>query len=412
MMHEECSSCFPAPLVLPDDDLSLEPEEGQSLHEWKHLKERNKITPEKSVVYVARFPEVSDDVEFVVNTWKRPKRAANVSVPSPRFVDVFEYISAFYHGLSVEQFPHQLSFSQWNTGKKSTTSPRFIGLSTGTERVRIRTRKVPDGAFERQLNLDDLLDSAISMLPENAYALVLLVEHDLYEDADDIFVCGRAYGGSRVAVVSTARYHPALDESNGVDRLHSWPASHCETYMEACCTGTSHVTKKFQSGNRTMVKRSTNVKTRSQTAFALLSNCDSSDENAVTPLEAAVSTFNKIPPSASAADLSGLWLGRVCRTVSHELGHCFGIAHCPYYACSMQGSASLAEDARQPPYLCPVDLAKLLHVTGTGARQRYEGLLSFCERRADIHLFAAFAAWIRARLEHLGLNCAVCNSTS
>jgi archaemetzincin len=33
------------------------------------------------------------------------------------------------------------------------------------------------------------------------------------------------------------------------------------------------------------------------------------------------------------------------------LGHCFGIAHCVYYACSMQGTASIIENSKQPLYL-------------------------------------------------------------
>ena len=102
--------------------------------------------------------------------------------------------------------------------------------------------------------------------------------------------------------------------------------------------------------------------------------------------------------SSSPTVLSGLWLGRDCRTASHELGHCFGIEHCVYYACIMQGSCSLAEDARLPPYLCPIDLAKILDASGITAETRYQALLSFCNQHADVHLFAAFAAWISAHL--------------
>ncbi len=75
--------------------------------------------------------------------------------------------------------------------------------------------------------------------------------------------------------------------------------------------------------------------------------------------------------------------------------------HCVYYACSMQGSASIVEDARQPPYLCPVDLAKVLRATEADSTERYEALLVFSEQHQDVHLFAGYAAWIRARLEQL-----------
>jgi hypothetical protein len=82
----------------------------------------------------------------------------------------------------------------------------------------------------------------------------------------------------------------------------------------------------------------------------------------------ALCSANAIP---SLEGLAALWLGGVCRTASHELGHCFGIDHCVYCACAMQGSASLAEDARQPIYFCPLDLAKLLHATGADMVDHY-----------------------------------------
>lgn len=67
----------------------------------------------------------------------------------------------------------------------------------------------------------------------------------------------------------------------------------------------------------------------------------------------------------------------------------------------MQGSASVCEDARQPPYLCPVDLAKVVSVTSTSAELRYRALLEFCERGDSKKslFFASFAAWIRGRLD-------------
>lgn len=80
----------------------------------------------------------------------------------------------------------------------------------------------------------------------------------------------------------------------------------------------------------------------------------------------------------------------------------------------MQGAASLGEDVRQPPYLCPVDLAKVLEATRNGGgdgdrdgdgetesapqRQRYEALLAVCTRHQDAGMLAAFGAWIRVRL--------------
>ena len=78
-----------------------------------------------------------------------------------------------------------------------------------------------------------------------------------------------------------------------------------------------------------------------------------------------------------------------------------GIDHCVYYACAMQSSASLAEDARQPLYLCPLDLAKLLHATGADAIDRYAALLAFCKEQGHSAMFTAFGAWLRAEIEEL-----------
>ncbi|KAK0836938.1 hypothetical protein LTR03_013226 [Friedmanniomyces endolithicus] len=81
----------------------------------------------------------------------------------------------------------------------------------------------------------------------------------------------------------------------------------------------------------------------------------------------------------------------------HELGHCFGIDHCTYYACIMQGTAGLSEDARQPPYVCPVDTAKLLTATGADEVEWLRALLEFCDRFGEDALFSSFAAWLRVR---------------
>ncbi len=69
----------------------------------------------------------------------------------------------------------------------------------------------------------------------------------------------------------------------------------------------------------------------------------------------------------------------------------------------MQGSASLEEDVKQPPFLCPVDLRKVLVATGGAAIERYEALLKFCERKdaSLAHMFVAFAAFLRQRLAFL-----------
>lgn len=390
---KESETSFPAPLVLPGDDLALDPQyPAQSLRSWNRLKDRNEVTPDRRTIYVAAPPDIARDAPFV-REWSNPKQrissATKTAIEAPGIQDVISYLEAFYHGLPVKSLRSpKLCFTAWedcNPPKAKPKTQQFIGLKTSSECIGIRTRVTSNGDFTHQLNLNDLLDVAISILPDDAYALLLLVEQDLYEDDDDDFVCGRAYGGSRVAVVSTARYCPALDRKQGLEaeRQHAWPASHCTAYLQ----------KLYVTSTREMKRRKVDNTTNQ-------SNSDSSSE----PLEDAVSAHDVLPSfdsSPSSTTLAGLWFGRVCRTASHELGHCFGVDHCVYYACAMQGSASIIEDARQPPYLCPVDLAKILRSTGTNAKQRYQALLNFCDKHNDTHLFAAYGAWIRGRLAML-----------
>ncbi|PLB36786.1 uncharacterized protein BDW47DRAFT_132593 [Aspergillus candidus] len=366
---------FPAPLVLPEDDLALDPDyPPQSFQEWLDEEDRNKITRAKRTVYIVAPPQIDDNVT-PLRGWTRPQKSrspAPLTAPSPE--EIKDYIAAFYHGLPVKLLPSPaLRFVPWETGpnpKKKT--PSHVGLETPKECIGIRTRPCPDRTYSHQLNLDDLLDAAISILPKDAYALCMLVDHDLFEDDDDEFVCGRAYGGSRVAVVSSARYRPDLDTIHSVEREHAWPASHCQRYVQERCSSQkpprkkASQTKQFSSRDDRLLKEIVHVSSLSP-----------------------ASAEEKAPP--------GLWLARMCRTVSHELGHCFGIDHCVYYACAMQGSASLAEDARQPAYLCPVDLGKVLCATGSAFQERERAIEAYCERpgKRGVPFFDALAAWCR-----------------
>ena len=91
-------------------------------------------------------------------------------------------------------------------------------------------------------------------------------------------------------------------------------------------------------------------------------------------------------------------LRRAAALVTHELGHCFGLYHCIYYRCNMNGSNSLRESDSQPLRLCPVCLEKLHWNRGFDAIGRYRDLLDFYER----HGLAEEASWIRNRLIRLG----------
>ena len=65
---------------------------------------------------------------------------------------------------------------------------------------------------------------------------------------------------------------------------------------------------------------------------------------------------------------------------AHELGHVFGIKHCVFYRCVMNGANSLAEISAAPMHLCPVCLAKLKWNVDFDARRRYQQLSRFYKK--------------------------------
>ena len=283
---------------------------------------------------------------------------------------IISYLRAFYHGLEVKLLPSPLIFTAWDdaptpkpkskpkaeTGKERDV--QAVALSTGAEAIRIRVRCTPPPnsespervyPYSHQVDLNDMIDVALSVLPTDAYALLLLTKHDMYESDDDDFCCGRAWGASLVAIVSGARYQPCLDNVHGIDEEHIWPASHCKDFVDKMSLVDSQ--EQMVQGQAATRKRKLAQAHSNQTQ----ANCS--------PLEKAVEAHRTtvLVPDQSTVEVQGTFLYRLCRTVSHELGHCFGLDHCMYKACMMQGTASVAEDMRQPPYLCPVCEAKIAY---------------------------------------------------
>uniref|UniRef100_A0A2K6BAG7 Archaemetzincin-2 n=1 Tax=Macaca nemestrina TaxID=9545 RepID=A0A2K6BAG7_MACNE len=58
-------------------------------------------------------------------------------------------------------------------------------------------------------------------------------------------------------------------------------------------------------------------------------------------------------------EITSVLLLRSCKTLTHEIGHIFGLRHCQWLACLMQGSNHLEETDRRPLNLCPTCLHKL-----------------------------------------------------
>lgn len=387
---EYLDHAYPGPLVLPGDDLSWDPKHpAQSLRSWILEKDRNKVTSARKTIYIAASPTVAAELS-VINTWRQSvlARANNAvrgkfypPIKPPKADDIRGYLESFYHGMLVKLLPRRFGFVKWENKNSNNKSPSFIGLQYSTSCTRIRVRRCPDGVFERQLNLNDILDAEIEMLPEDAYAMLLLVEHDLYEDDNDDFCCGRAYGGSRVAVVSSARYCPTLDEAASIDHAHMWPASHCQAFVDGLMSDLRQAKR-----TKVMAKREPRAVT-----------------NKISPLRAAIlATDNASLPEV---DPHGVWLSRVVRTASHELGHCLALDHCVYYACVMQATGGIAEDVRQPPYLCPICMKKVTRaildsLPGIEEEQyladRRKAIMASCAKWKHVGMFAGLQAWIES----------------
>ena len=96
-------------------------------------------------------------------------------------------------------------------------------------------------------------------------------------------------------------------------------------------------------------------------------------------------------------DRVALLLRRSCKVLAHEAAHMFGIAHCIFFHCLMNGSNHLGESDARPLHLCPVDLRKLYDSVGFDVVDRYRKLREVCERLG----FSDEAEWLHARLARI-----------
>jgi archaemetzincin len=93
-------------------------------------------------------------------------------------------------------------------------------------------------------------------------------------------------------------------------------------------------------------------------------------------------------------DARQLILRRSCKVLAHEAGHLFGIEHCIWYRCLMNGSNHLAEADARPLHLCPVDLRKLQWSIGFQVTDHYRRLQDFSHKAG----FEDEAQWLERRM--------------
>ena len=94
-------------------------------------------------------------------------------------------------------------------------------------------------------------------------------------------------------------------------------------------------------------------------------------------------------------DYETLLLRRSCKVLAHETSHMFGLAHCTYFNCLMNGSNHLTESDRRPLHLCPVCLRKLQWNIGFDVLERYTAL----ERANRAVGFIDEADWLNVRIK-------------
>jgi archaemetzincin len=100
---------------------------------------------------------------------------------------------------------------------------------------------------------------------------------------------------------------------------------------------------------------------------------------------------------ARAPGYETLLLRRSCKVLAHETSHMFGLAHCTYFHCLMNGSNHLVEADRRPLHLCPVCLRKLQWSIGFDVLQRYSALEGIYRANG----FTDEADWLTRRLKNL-----------
>jgi len=178
----------------------------------------------------------------------------------------------------------------------------------------------------------------------DAFAVIGVTMEDLYSSPGDLFIAGMAAGGSKVAVLSFARYHPRI-------RMHF------QNWYDYGYASKSAEYSYFE------------------------------EKKARPPTTAH-------PPESMDAASRTNFLRRAGKLLVHELAHVYCIDHCVHYHCIMNGTGHLVEDFAAPAHLCAVCLRKLQFRMGFDVPQRYKNLLGVYSEGG----MTKEAKWVQKRL--------------
>jgi archaemetzincin len=90
----------------------------------------------------------------------------------------------------------------------------------------------------------------------------------------------------------------------------------------------------------------------------------------------------------------------VSKVMLHEIGHLFGLKHCIYFNCKLNGSNHFEESAGHPFFLCPVCLRKIQWSLNFNIVDRYKTLLSTFKEIND-DLYKEEIKWLENRLNKI-----------
>jgi archaemetzincin len=90
-------------------------------------------------------------------------------------------------------------------------------------------------------------------------------------------------------------------------------------------------------------------------------------------------------------------LRRAAKILTHETGHMFGIKHCIFYQCNMNGANHLNEMDATPMHLCPVCLRKMQLAVKFDPLERYQRLRAFYVK----HKLVKEAGWVKTRMDKM-----------
>jgi len=110
---------------------------------------------------------------------------------------------------------------------------------------------------------------------------------------------------------------------------------------------------------------------------------------------------SKLDISLSKEQISLLFY-RSLQVMIHEIIHMFGVEHCLYFDCVMNGSNCLEESDEQKLFLCPIDLRKLAYMLNFSVVDRYNALQTFFLKYQTLgYSFEKEIKWLTSRIQEL-----------